>query len=298
MSTIIDALKQAERESKSILSEEEDALVESAKADKSEALETPDFEEEKKQCLTAFTGAGAGGWYLYETEEAGPTHISKNVASSKKISTATVSYNVSKPPRIQSKLFNKEIVNRSKAAETKTVSLAKQTPPKNNAKKLVKKISLAKAAFGENKKGILLYGKSEIEKARDEFLNAIKSKPNMAEAHFNLALVYEDMKKTDDAESEYKKVISLNGKFTDAYINLGVIYNNQKRYSDAQKVYEKVLEIEPNEPTAHFNLGVLYAYYIKEPIKAIFHWKRYIRISPKSGNLAVIKKEIAKLATT
>jgi len=316
MSTIIDALKQAERESKNILLKEEDSLFESSEAGESEELETAGFEDKEEQqydnksflsnkfivfllFLTAFIGAGAGGWYLYETGETGSLRVNKNIASGRqKIRTAPVVYNVNKKPRIQSNLFDRKVVRKSKPANIKSVSLPKPPPKKRHVKKILKKTNITEVAFGENRKGIQLYGNSEIEKAMDEFLNAIKNKPNMAEAHFNLALVYEDMGKTDYAESEYKKVMSLNSKFIDAYINLGVIYNNQKRYSDAQKIYEEVLEIAPDDPTAHFNLGVLYAYYIKQPIKAIFHWKRYIRIKPESGNLSVIKKEIAKLATT
>jgi len=283
VSTIIDALKQAERESKNILSEEESEIISEKKQKEGKKNNFGKFLV-ITLILTAFAGAGTGGWFFYSDLGTLPSVKPELPVKS------NISFSVN-PPKNAEKVKNKAIDNLLKKEIVKKdvdVEVKKEIPAKSNEM----------MAFERNKKGIEFYESKKLEEAKEEFISAVKFDANLTEAHFNLALVYEEMDVLDKAIVEYRKAVILDSGLLDAYINLGVIYNKQKKYSESKEAYERVLKISPNEPTAHFNLGILYAYYLKKPVNAILHWKKYMKIKPGSSNTAIIEKEIKKLEST
>jgi protein O-mannosyl-transferase len=123
-------------------------------------------------------------------------------------------------------------------------------------------------------------------------------KADFAEPHFNLASVYLDLGKLEDAETEYKsalylkpdyyaaelglgsvknmkqdydlaiqhfiKSIEIMKKTTGqpdyliARLNLGEVYGKTQRYNDAIAEFDKVIKADPSMFLAHFNLGTAY----------------------------------------
>src|SRR5262245_2048363 len=64
-----------------------------------------------------------------------------------------------------------------------------------------------KRARAELDKGKELYLKDQDSEAVQEFQEAVKLDPDLAEAHFRLGLGYESLGKREEAEAEYKKAV-------------------------------------------------------------------------------------------
>ena len=65
--------------------------------------------------------------------------------------------------------------------------------------------------------------------------------------HYNLAVAYTKSKLYDDAIESYEKSLSINPNNADAHYNLGLLYSDVKNNSEkAAKHYKKYLELKPN----------------------------------------------------
>ena len=79
--------------------------------------------------------------------------------------------------------------------------------------------------------------KGDKQRATEQFQAAIKAEPNYAEAHNNLAGVYQDQRRFDDAIAEYKEAARIHTVPT-YVLNVGNAYVNAQRYAEAIPVYE------------------------------------------------------------
>ena len=84
---------------------------------------------------------------------------------------------------------------------------------------------------------------------------AIKAEPNYAEAHNNLAGVYQDQRRFDDAIAEYKEAARIHTVPT-YVLNVGNAYVNAQRYAEAIPVYEEVQKLDPNSIAARTNAAL------------------------------------------
>jgi len=99
---------------------------------------------------------------------------------------------------------------------------------------------------------------NDLEKAAEEFKNAIKLKSNFADAYHNLANTYYKMGKIDTAVEYYQKAIAINPNLWQSYQTLSAIYFQQKDYEKAKTLLLKAIEINPNDTYLHSNLAILY----------------------------------------
>jgi tetratricopeptide (TPR) repeat protein len=112
-------------------------------------------------------------------------------------------------------------------------------------------------------KGKQLYLDDQDTEAVDAFQQAVKLDPDLAEAHFRLALGYEALDKREDAESEYKKAVETYKKHleaspddAEAHYNLGVTYANLGNYSEAIREYRQANKLKTDDPDIYYDLGV------------------------------------------
>ena len=54
-------------------------------------------------------------------------------------------------------------------------------------------------------------------------------------------------------------------------------------YAGAVESFEKALERNPRSGPAHFELGWLYEEKVNDPAAAIYHYDRFLKLSPNSG---------------
>ena len=76
---------------------------------------------------------------------------------------------------------------------------------------------------------------------------AVQIKPHYADLRYNLALLYGDRKRYEEAIVELKKALRINPSYLVARINLGVLYEEQKRWKEARREYRKVLQVTPED---------------------------------------------------
>jgi Flp pilus assembly protein TadD len=112
-------------------------------------------------------------------------------------------------------------------------------------------------------KGKELYRDDQDNEAVATFEQAVKLDPELAEAHFRLALSYEAVGKSENAESEYKKSVEAYKKYLDAnpddaeaHYNLGQSYANLANYSEAIREYRQATKLKEDDPDIYYDLGV------------------------------------------
>ena len=115
--------------------------------------------------------------------------------------------------------------------------------------------------------------------AIEAFKQAIRIKPDFAEAHYNLGVVYGDLGKYQEEIEAYKQAIRIKPDFAEAHVNLGVAYGKLGKYREEIEAYKQAIRIKPDFADAHYNLGVAYGKLGKyqEEIEA---YKQAIRIKP------------------
>jgi Flp pilus assembly protein TadD len=112
---------------------------------------------------------------------------------------------------------------------------------------LVAKPDLAEA---HNALGIVYMTQGKMDTARTELSEAIRLKPDYAGAHNNLGTVLGNQGLVDDAISEYGEAVRLDSSLTDARINLGILMAKKGKTSDAVKQFSEVLRIHSDNPVA------------------------------------------------
>lgn len=99
----------------------------------------------------------------------------------------------------------------------------------------------------------------DFDKAKEQFLLAIKLDSLFPNAYLGLANVYRDSRQYKEAEINYKKGISLAPGYTLIYNNLGLLYHDMRRYEDAEEYYLKAMQIDSTYGDLYYNLGRVYA---------------------------------------
>ena len=107
--------------------------------------------------------------------------------------------------------------------------------------------------------GLLFSAKSD-NIAVDYYNNAIEILPKSIEAHYNLALYYQENNNADKAIEKYNYIISeIDSSISNIYFNLGYVY---LVYSDepenALPYFSKALKIDSNYAEAYYNRGYCY----------------------------------------
>lgn len=92
------------------------------------------------------------------------------------------------------------------------------------------------------------------------YQNALNVNPKDVEIRYNLAKMFQDMGKTDEAIEQYKEAIATDPKHIPSLNNLGYIYLDPAiaKYADAAKLFSRVLDINPNFVYSVCNRGVAY----------------------------------------
>jgi tetratricopeptide (TPR) repeat protein len=96
-------------------------------------------------------------------------------------------------------------------------------------------------------------------------MEAVRLDPDLAEAHFRLALSYESLGKQEEAEKEYKKAVEAYKKYltenpddAEAHYALGQTYAGLGQYSEAIREYREATKRKGDDPDMFYDLGVAY----------------------------------------
>jgi len=129
------------------------------------------------------------------------------------------------------------------------------------------KENFPKKAIQNYEKAIDEKGKGRLDSAVKLLEEAIQIAPNFFHAHNNLGILYQSMKRFDDAEREFKRSVQLNTKTERPLVNLGSLYverSNMQRsdpkargvlLDQALDVLEEAIKLNPRSAVAHLLLG-------------------------------------------
>jgi tetratricopeptide (TPR) repeat protein len=175
-----------------------------------------------------------------------------------------------------------------------------------NAEKAIKSLEMSirtleeigkKKELAENKFMLALIHKyiGRTDEAEKEYRDAIKIKPDYAEAHNNLGLLLSDLERFEEAEKEYEEAIMLRDNLPDKGVfthnNLGNLLCGLKRFEEAEKEYKEAIRINPDDAKAYNNLGAL-LHNLKRFEEAEKEYREAIRINP---NLAKAHNNLGAL---
>jgi tetratricopeptide (TPR) repeat protein len=120
---------------------------------------------------------------------------------------------------------------------------------------------------------------NQINLAIEKFQQAIKIKPDYAEAYYNLGVAYQKNDHLNDALNNYEKAIELKHSYPQAHNNVGLINLNIGKLDLAVTSLEWAVAYSPNYAEAHNNLG---AAFLEQMLyeKAMEQYEKAININP------------------
>ncbi len=127
--------------------------------------------------------------------------------------------------------------------------------------------------------GVAYLNSGQYREAIDAFNQAIRIKPDFADAHFNRGNSYKELGHYKEAIEAYKQAISIKPDDADAHHNLGVAYGSLDMHKEAIDAYKHATRIKPDHEFAHNNLGVTYGS-LDMHKEAIDAFNQAIRIKP------------------
>ena len=141
------------------------------------------------------------------------------------------------------------------------------------------------------KQGKLLDAKAYIQKA-------ISIKPDYANYHFNLGIIYIGLKILSEAIISLNKALLINPNFIEAHLNLCSIHIDLNDLAEAERCGEKVIRLDPNCSKAHFELSRIY-FELGREAEAELSIKKAISINPifpeAYNNLGIILQSLDKI---
>ena len=112
-------------------------------------------------------------------------------------------------------------------------------------------------------KGKELYRNDQDAEAVLAFMEAVRLDPDLAEAHFRLALGFESVGKQEEAQGEYKKAVENYKKYladnpddAEAHYALGQTYAGLGQYSEAIREYREATKRKDDDSDMYYDLGV------------------------------------------
>jgi predicted O-linked N-acetylglucosamine transferase (SPINDLY family) len=134
-------------------------------------------------------------------------------------------------------------------------------------------------AEGHNNIGLLFKDRQNgFELAVNAFHRAIELKPADADVQTNLANAYFVSGRLDEARTCIARALELDPRHSGAYMNLGAIYQNQGLMADAVACFRKALTIKPDLAAAHSNLLMSMSYTVVDPDVLFAEFRRWERI--------------------
>ncbi|MFC1676782.1 tetratricopeptide repeat protein [Planctomycetota bacterium] len=111
--------------------------------------------------------------------------------------------------------------------------------------------------------GVIAHDKADHDTAVDllgraieNYSQAIKHKPDYAEAYNNIAAALQGQGNYETSMENCGKAISLKGDYAQAYNTMGSILQNLGRYEEAIENYSKAIGLAPDYAEVHNNLGM------------------------------------------
>jgi len=146
--------------------------------------------------------------------------------------------------------------------------------------------SRRKEAKKFNNLGVTSFHNGDLERARDQFMEAVARDSEFAEAYNNLGLVYTELGEEDKASDAFQHAIEMNPELHAAYNNLGYVFYRQGKYERAIEMYNEAISRSASSSSAFTNLGNAY-FKVGNREEARQAWEKALELDP--GNDRAIR---------
>ncbi len=124
----------------------------------------------------------------------------------------------------------------------------------------------------------------------------VKSDPKNATAVVQLANVYFDAERWDDAIQWYQRALEIDPKNPDASTDLGVSYYYTNRTAQALQRFEESLKIDPKHTKTLLNKGIVLAFGKQDLNAAAVEWQKVVDLAPNSPEAAAARRALEGIA--
>jgi tetratricopeptide (TPR) repeat protein len=125
----------------------------------------------------------------------------------------------------------------------------------------------------------------------------IDSDPKNASAHTQLANVYFDAERWDDAIEWYEKSLALNPNDPDVSTDLGVSYYYTNRPDQALQQFDRSLKLDPKHTKTMLNKGIVLAFGKQDLAAAAEEWKKVVELAPDSPEGQAARRALEGVAS-
>ncbi len=98
-------------------------------------------------------------------------------------------------------------------------------------------------------------GLMQFDDAIDSYKQALKIKPDYAEAYYNMGIALKDKGDPEAAIDSYKQALKIKPDYADAYYNMGNVLKDKGDPESAIDCYKQALKIKPDYAEAYNNMG-------------------------------------------
>ncbi len=137
-------------------------------------------------------------------------------------------------------------------------------------------------------RGAALEELERLEEAGAAYREALRLRPQFAEAQFNLGNVLRALGRTEAAEERYCAALEQDAGFTAAWYNLADLQEETGRLDEAIESLRRALRIDSAYLDAHFNLAACLEQ-AGRPDEARLHWSAYLALDPDSEWAAIAR---------
>ena len=109
----------------------------------------------------------------------------------------------------------------------------------------------------------------------------IEQSPGVTAPYINIAIAYQNVGKTEQAEEHLKTALGLVPGHPVASNEYGLLFRKSGRFAEARAMYEKVLTRFPDYYPVHRNLGILCDLYMDDLACALEHYEIYSQAMPE-----------------
>jgi tetratricopeptide (TPR) repeat protein len=125
----------------------------------------------------------------------------------------------------------------------------------------------------------------------------VESDPKNASAHVQLANVYFDAERWEDAIQWYERALVLDPNNADVSTDLGVSYYYTNRPDQALAHFERSLKIDPKHTKTLLNKGIVLAFGKQDLRAAAEEWKKVVELAPDSPEGQAARRALEGVAS-
>ena len=134
---------------------------------------------------------------------------------------------------------------------------------------------IPEAALSSYERALSAMEEGDLVEAELELEHLILEYRDYAGPYVNLAILYRENERYEDAEEVLQLALDLHPEHSAANNQLGILRRSQGRFADAEAAYERAIAADPEYALAYMNLGILLDVYLRRPADALANYESY-----------------------